>query len=74
MQLFEKKIKLVEVQERSATYMQQINQLLQNKFSDHCRYEELQVQNMQLRRELKEFQQKQGIGDLAGEGAAYNNG
>ena len=42
MQLFEKKDKLVEVHERSAGYLQQINQLLRDKFADHRRFEELQ--------------------------------
>lgn len=59
-QLSEKKDKVVEVQEKSAGYLQQINQLLQDKFNDHRRFEELQAQNTELKRQLEELQPKKG--------------
>lgn len=59
-QLSEKKNKLEEVQEKSAEYLQQINQLLQEKFSDHKRYEHLQAQNAALKLQLEEFRQGHG--------------
>lgn len=56
--LSEKKDKLVEVQEKSAGYLQQINQLLQDKFNDHKRFDELHAQNVELKRQLEELQQR----------------
>ena len=59
-QLSEKKDKLVEVQERSVGYLQQINQLLRDKFADHRRFEELRNQDDQWKQQIEELQQKQG--------------
>ena len=61
-QLSEKKDKLFEVQEKNAGYLQQINQLLQEKFNDHRRFEELQTQNVQLKHQIEDLQRQPGPG------------
>ena len=55
MQLSEKKDKLVEVQEKSASHLQQINELLRDKFSDHRKIAELQAQNAQMKLQIEEL-------------------
>ena len=58
-QLSEKKDKLVEVQEKSASYLQQINELLRDKFSDHRKIAELQAQNAQMKLQIEELRRIQ---------------
>src|SRR5579872_1923987 len=47
-QLAERRTRLEQVQEQNAEYLRQVNQLLQEKFSEHCRCEQLQSQNTAL--------------------------
>lgn len=52
-QLSERKDRLEHVHDESAKYLQQVNQLLQDKFSDHCCCE--QIQNVALKLQLEEL-------------------
>jgi hypothetical protein len=56
-QLMEKHVKIEQVQEKNAEYLQQVNKCLQEKFTDHRRIEELQTQNVALNRRIAELQE-----------------
>lgn len=55
-QLSEKHNKLEQVLDKIVEYLQQVNELLQEKFSDHRRYDQLQIQNASLKQQLEELQ------------------
>ena len=55
-QLSAKKDKVEQVQERSGEFLQQINQMLQEKLSDQRKHEQLQLQNAALKIQLEELQ------------------
>lgn len=56
-QLVEKRTKLEQVHEQNAEYLRQVNTLLQEKFNEHCRCEQLQSQNTALAAQVKELQE-----------------
>ena len=56
-QLSERKDKFEQVQEKNAEYLWQVNQLLQDKLSDHHHCEQLKIQNVALKLQLEELRQ-----------------
>ena len=56
-QLVEKRTKLEQVHEQNVEYLRQVNTLLQEKFNEHCRCEQLQSQNTALAAQVKELQE-----------------
>ena len=56
-QLMEKHVRIEQLQEKNAEYLQQVNKSLQEKFVDHRRIEELQTQNAALNTRNAELQE-----------------
>lgn len=56
-QLVEKQAKFEQVQEQNAEYLQQINQMLHEKFGEHRQYDQLHSQNTALTLQVEELQE-----------------
>lgn len=58
-QVIEKQDKMEVIQERNAEYLQQVNQLLKEKFADQRRFDQLQAENATLKAQIVELKEEQ---------------